>query len=141
MENKKGQMIKVIPEPVEELNKQYWAHCNEGRLCLQQCKACGKWRHIPRPMCAACGSMDWEWKAASGRGRVFSWTVTRAPLHQAFADDLPYAVLLVELEEGVRMISGLRNGSLEAIELNMPVEVSFERINENVAMPFFQPRQ
>ncbi len=131
--------MRPIPEPVEELNKQYWAHCNAERLCFQRCVVCGKWRHIPRPMCAACGSLDWEWKASTGRGKVFSWTVTRAPLHPAFAADVPYAVLLVELEEGVRMISGFRNGSVESIELDMPVEVIFERINEDVAMPFFQP--
>jgi uncharacterized OB-fold protein len=83
--------------------------------------------------------MQWEWKESSGRGRVFSWTVTRAPLHPAFAADVPYAVLLVELEEGVRMISGFRNGSVDEIELDMPVEVIFERLNKNVAMPFFQP--
>ena len=132
--------MRPIPEPVEELNKQYWAHCNTERLCFQCCKACGKWRHIPRPMCAACGSMKWEWKESCGRGKIFSWTVTRTPLHPAFAGDMPYAVLLVELEEGVRMISGLRNGSVDAIELDMPVEVIFERLNENVMMPFFQPR-
>jgi uncharacterized OB-fold protein len=85
--------------------------------------------------------MQWEWKAASGRGKVFSWTVTHAPLHPAFAGQVPYAVLLVELEEGVRMISGFRNGSVNDLKFDMPVEVIFERINDNVAMPFFQPRQ
>ena len=84
--------------------------------------------------------MDWQWKESSGRGKVFSWTVTRAPFHPVFAGDVPYAVLLVELEEGVRMISGLKNGSVDEIELDMAVEVVFERLNENVAMPFFQPR-
>src|SRR5262245_52023320 len=122
--------MRPIPEPLEELNKQYWAHCNEERLCFQCCASCGKWRHIPRPMCAACGSMDWEWKASSGRGKIFSWTVTRAPFHPMFAAFVPYAVLLVELEEGVRMISGLKNCSVEEIQLDMPVEVIFERISE-----------
>jgi uncharacterized OB-fold protein len=131
--------MKTTPEPVEELNKQYWTHCNEERLCFQQCLDCRRWRHIPRPMCAACGSMQWAWRESCGRGRVFSWTITRAPLHPAFAADVPYAVLLVELEEGVRMISGFRNGSIVAIELDMSVEVIFERLNEHVAMPFFQP--
>jgi uncharacterized OB-fold protein len=131
--------MRVIPEPVEELNKQYWQHCNKEMLCFQQCKDCSVWRHIPRPMCAQCNSMNWQWVQSSGRGSVFSYTVTRAPLHPAFAAQVPYAVLVVELEEGVRMVSGLRGLPVDEVKIGMPVEVVFERVAENVAMPFFQP--
>ncbi len=132
--------MRAIPEPIEELNKQYWRHCAEERLCFQKCKDCDTWRHIPRPMCATCGSVDWDWVASSGRGKIFSWTVTHAPLHPAFASDVPYAVLIVEMDEGVKMVSGLRNLSLDKIELGLPVEVIFERVTENIAMPYFQPQ-
>ncbi len=138
MTNDKGQMTRPLPEPVEELNKQYWAFCNEERLCFQHCVSCGNWQHIPRYLCARCGSDRLEWQQASGRGKVYSWTVTRAPLHPAFAASVPYAVLLVELAEGVRMISGLKGNSVDEIELDMPVEVIFERLTADTAMPFFQ---
>ncbi|MEW6128459.1 MAG: OB-fold domain-containing protein [Acidobacteriota bacterium] len=129
----------IQPEPVEELNKQYWSHCAAKRLCFQRCNDCGGWRHIPRPICAECGSTDWEWTASCGRGKVFSWTVTHAPLHMAFASQVPYAVIIVELEEGVRMLSGLKNCPVDEVELDMPVEVVFESLNETAAIPFFQP--
>lgn len=84
--------------------------------------------------------MDWQWQQASGRGKVYSWTVTRAPLHPAFAAQAPYAVLIVELEEGIKMVAGLCHHSLDDIKLGMPVEVVFERLTESVALPYFQPR-
>lgn len=131
--------MRPIPEPVEELNKQFWAHCSEERLCFQMCIACGKWRHLPRPVCAECGSTDWQWAESSGRGKVFSWTVTRVPLHPAFAAKVPYAVVVVEMEEEVKLVAGLKDCPFETIELGMPVEVVFERLTESVIMPFFRP--
>jgi uncharacterized protein len=127
------------PEPIEDLNKQFWQRCNEERLCFQQCSSCRKWRHIPRPMCSRCHSMDWQWAPSSGRGKIFSWTVTHAPLHPVFASQVPYAVIIVELDEGVKMFSGLRNLPPDKIEFGLPVEVIFERVTENIAMPYFQP--
>jgi uncharacterized protein len=83
--------------------------------------------------------MDWAWAESSGRGKIFSWTVTHAPLHPAFASQVPYAVLIVELDEGVKMFSGLRNLTPDKIALGLPVEVIFERVTEDIAMPYFQP--
>jgi uncharacterized protein len=130
--------MRITPEPVEELNKQYWQFCAQEKLCFQRCKDCGLWRHIPRPMCAGCNSLDWQWVQSSGRGKIFSWTVTRAPLHPAFAAQVPYALVIVELEEGVRLISGLKNCDVDHLELGMPVEVVFERLAENIFMPYFE---
>jgi uncharacterized protein len=133
--------MRPIPEPIEELNKQYWQHCAQHRLCFQRCKDCGLWRHIPRPMCAGCNSMEWEWAESKGLGKVFSWTVTHAPFHPLLASLVPYAVLIVELEEGVKMVSGLRNLPIDKLELGLPVEVVFEQVAENMTMPYFQPLQ
>jgi uncharacterized OB-fold protein len=90
-------------------------------------------------MCGKCNSPEWEWAQATGRGKIFSWTITRVPLHPAFASQVPYAVLLVEMDEGVKMVGGVRNLPLQEIELGMDVEVIFERVAENMAMPYFQP--
>ena len=126
------------PEPVEELNKQFWAHCAEERLYFQRCSSCSRWRHLPRPICAGCGSSDWEWQESSRRGKVLTWTVTHAPLHPAFAAQIPYAVLVVEMEEGVRLVAGLMNYAAETIKIDMQVEVVFERVAEEMALPVFQ---
>lgn len=131
--------MKPIPEPMEELNKQYWQHCADEKLCFQKCTTCKTWRHIPRPMCAKCNSIEWEWAKATGRGKIFSWTITRVPLHPAFTSQVPYALLIVEMEEGVKMVSGLRNLPPDEIALGLDVEVIFERVAENMALPYFQP--
>jgi uncharacterized OB-fold protein len=133
--------MSVIPEPVEELNKQYWQFCAQEKLCFQRCLGCGLFRHIPRSMCAACNSMDWQWIESVGRGTIFSWTVTRAPLHPAFAAQVPYVLVIVEMDEGVRIISRLKNCEIEKLGLGLPVEVTFEQLAEHVFMPFFQLAQ
>jgi uncharacterized OB-fold protein len=61
-------------------------------------------------------------------------------MHPSFADDVPYAVVVVELEEGVRMVSGLRGLPPEALELDLPVEVEFEKVSEEIVLPYFHPR-
>ena len=98
---------KPLPEPTRD-SKPYWDGLNEGRLLLQQCAACRKIRHYPRPVCDACYSMEVAWIEASGRGRVHSWTVAHHPFHPGFKEELPYIVAIVDLEEGVRMNAQMR---------------------------------
>jgi uncharacterized OB-fold protein len=129
---------KPLPRP-EGLDIEFFEHCAKGRLCFQRCRSCGQWRHIPRLMCAACGSPEWEWSQSSGRGRIFSWTVTHQAMHPAFAADVPYVVALVELEEGVRMVTGLRGIEPAELALDLPVVVSFEDAGEGVLLPYFRP--
>jgi uncharacterized OB-fold protein len=131
-----------IPRPVpapEGLNAEFYARCAEGQLCFQRCTACGAWRHLPRQMCAACGSTAWEWAPSSGRGKVYTWTVTHQAMHPAFANDIPYAIVVVELEEGVRMVSALRGLPPDRLELGLPVEVELERVSDTIALPYFRP--
>ncbi len=130
---------KPIPKP-DRLNAEFYEHCAKEKLCFQRCNECRTWRHLPRSMCAKCGSTDWAWEESSGRGRIFSWTVTHQAIHPAFAGDVPFAVVVVELEEGVRMVSGLRDLPPEEISLDLPVEVEFERVSEQIALPYFRPR-
>ena len=130
---------KPLPKP-DGLNAEFYEHCAKEKLCFQRCNECRTWRHLPRSMCAKCGSTDWAWEESSGRGRIFSWTVTHQAIHPAFAGDVPFAVVVVELEEGVRMVSGLRDLPPEEISLDLPVEVEFERVSEQIALPYFRPR-
>jgi uncharacterized OB-fold protein len=130
--------LRPLPRP-EGLGAEFYAHCARGRLCFQRCDACGRWRHLPRHMCAECGSPTWRWAESSGRGRLHSWTVTHAPLHPAFAAELPYVVAVVELEEGVRMVSGVRGVAPEQLALDLPLEVYFEPVAEGVRLPYFRP--
>jgi uncharacterized OB-fold protein len=130
-----------VPEPDSDLIAAFWDHCAHERLCFQRCSRCGAWRHLPRYLCSACGSPDWQWQRSTGRGRVFSWTVTHQPLVRDFPEPVPYAVVVVELEEGVRMVSGLRDLAPAALTLDLPVEVVFETVGRGMKLPFFRPRR
>jgi len=118
--------------------EQFYEHCRNGELRFQRCNACGKWRHVPRYTCAGCGSWDWEWAPSSGRGRVFSWTVVRRPMHPDFAEEVPYAPAIIEMEEGVRLVSWVVDCPPEEIRTGMPVEVLFEAVTPEVTLPKFR---
>jgi uncharacterized OB-fold protein len=129
------------PRPISYLDEQFWAHCADGVLAFQCCSDCETWRHIPRFMCANCGSEKWAWRQSSGRGVVYSWTVCHMPMSPEFIPVLPYAVLVVELQEGVRMTAGLRDLEHRDLTLGLPVEVLFEPLENGGALPFFRPRR
>ena len=104
---------KPIPTPTE-LSQAYWDGVAAGELRLQACGACGKLRHYPRLLCDACYSDEVYWHTASGRGTVHSWTVAHHLYHPAFVNELPYTLVLVDLEEGPRAL-GRWHGSELAI--------------------------
>ena len=128
---------KPLPE-LEGLAKEFYAFCRQGELRFQRCSGCGAWRHVPREMCAACGSFEWEWSKSSGRGRVFTWTVVARALHPAFAQDVPFAPAVIELEEGVRLLSQVVDCAPEALCVGMPVEVVFDAATPEIALPRFR---
>ncbi|MFP6626259.1 MAG: OB-fold domain-containing protein [Deltaproteobacteria bacterium] len=119
------------------LGGEFYAWCRKGELRFQRCSDCEAWRHVPREMCAECGSFDWSWQASSGRGRLFTWTVATYPLHPAFKDDTPYASCVVELEEGVRVVTQITDCSPEELEMDMAVEVVFDEVSEEISLPKF----
>jgi uncharacterized OB-fold protein len=126
-----------LPE-LEGFAGEFYGFCKSGELRFQRCTSCGAWRHIPREMCAECSSWDWEWAASSGRGTVFTWTVVGRALHPAFQDSTPYAAVVVELEEGVRLLSHVVDCKPEELEIDMPVEVFFDPVTEEVTLPKFK---
>ena len=133
-----AKVSKLVPQP-DGLNAEFYAHCAAGELRFQRCTACATWRHPPRVRCAACGSDEYEWALATGRGRVYSWTITHRPLDPGFADEVPYAVLVVEMEEGPRLVGNLRGLEPSALSLGLPVEVVFEAVSPTVALTQFRP--
>jgi hypothetical protein len=112
-----------------------------GVLAFQRCQACHALRHPPRLSCAACGSGASDFAPSSGRGRIFTWTVTHQALHPAFAAETPYAVVVTELEEGVRIVTGIREMSPDDLHLDKEVEVVLERASDEVILPYVRPRR
>ncbi len=124
------------PVPSEE-NQPFWDALKRGELVLQECSACGALAHPPRAMCADCGSFERGWRWASGRGTVYSYVVTHQAIHPAFQGHTPFATVLVQLEEGPRMVSNLVDVAPEEIEIGMAVEVVFHSLDE-VTLPLFR---
>lgn len=132
-----------VPKPLpsmEDLNGEFHRHCAAGELRFQRCDDCGVWRHPPRILCARCGSRAVSWQLSSGRGRLYTWTVTHQPMHPAFASEVPYATVVTELDEGVRLVSGTRDLPLESLRLGLPVEMVLEEAAPGVALPYARAR-
>ena len=123
---------------LDGLAAEFYGWCRRHELRFQRCASCGTWRHVPRLLCPECASPNFEWARSSGRGRVFTWTVAARAMHRAFQQDVPYAPVVIEMEEGVRMVSALIDCPPEELEIDMPVEVVFEDVTPEVALPKFR---
>ena len=129
---------RLTPQPTPE-TQPYWDGLNAHRLRLQHCADCGKVRHYPRPVCDACLSMRTGWIDSTGRGRVHSWTITHHAFHPGFRPDLPYTLVTVDLDEGVRMNAQLRGLDPAALRVGLPVRVDFEPAADGLILPVFVP--
>src|SRR5690606_35581008 len=101
---------------------------------------CDLLRHYPQPMCPECRGTTWEWRPVSGRGAIYTFTVTHQPFHVAWSERLPYAVVTVELDEGVRMVSDLPLTDLDEVAIGARVECFFEDHMDERGETFTYPR-
>jgi uncharacterized protein len=131
---------KPLPTPDLE-TREYWEGCRRHELLMQRCPDCRAYRFPPMPMCPYCNSMNKEWIRVSGRGKVYSWFVVHHATHPDFAHDVPYAVVLVELDEqaDLRLPSNLVDCGIEDIHPRMPVELGFEDVTAEISLPKFRP--
>lgn len=123
----------------DHLARPFWQNLAKGRLCFERCSRCGAFRHPPGPICAACHSFDSEWVEAQGVGRLFSYTIVRQAAHPAVADWLPYAIGLVALAEGVRMVGRIETQDLASLRVEMPLRSELRRYSSDFALPVFVP--
>lgn len=123
----------------EDYNGEFYQFCKQHELRFQRCSGCQTWRHMPRESCRNCGSFEWTWERSNGTGKIFSWTIIHRALHPGFADDLPYAVVLVELDEGVRLVSHVVDLPLEHLRIGLPVTVVFDDVTPDVTLHKFRP--
>jgi hypothetical protein len=114
----------------------FWEGTAAGELRVQHCPQCGTLRHPPGPMCMACGHDKSDYVLASGRGTVFSYVVHRHP--PVPGKTLPFAVALVELEEGVRMLGELIDVDTADVRVDMPVELALTQIDDELTLPFWR---
>jgi uncharacterized protein len=126
---------KPLPK-IDALNKPFWDAAGKKRLMVQHCPACNDMRFPPSPVCPKCLSPNQDWKDASGRGTLESWVDFHRAYWPGYADDLPYRVCLVRLEEGPLLVSNLV-GESDTAKLGAAVQVVFEQVSEAVTLPKF----
>jgi hypothetical protein len=129
---------KPIPAVTPEM-KPFFDAAKRHQLVVQRCTQCGTYRFPAREICSNCLSRAAEWVAVSGEGEVFSYNVMHQVYHPGFADEVPYAVVVIKLKEGARMNSNLVGVKPHDIKIGMPVRVVFEDITEEVTLPKFAP--
>ena len=132
------QYMKPIPVPDAD-SKPFWDACKQHELRIQQCSDCHTYRWQPGPICYNCNSWNYEWTLMSGNGTVYSWIIIQQPIIPTF--DVPYVGALIALAEqdNCRLLSNIVECDPHAIYNNMPVEVIFEDISEEIALPKFRP--
>lgn len=115
----------------------YWDGIAQGELRIQRCDACSRTVFYPRALCPHCHSDQLSWITATGKGTIYSYTVA----HQAFgpfANDVPYIIAIVELVEGVRMMTRIIDAPRERIAIGASVQVTFASLAEDITLPYFR---
>ncbi len=130
-------MSRPLPQPTPE-TQSYWDAAREGRLLIQRCKGCGKHQFYPRAFCVRCLSEDVDFVQARGEGTIYTYTINHRAANEAMQTSLPYAVAVVELAEGVRLMANIVESDLAAIRIGAAVEVNFERVGESISLPQFR---
>ncbi|HUS98433.1 MAG TPA: Zn-ribbon domain-containing OB-fold protein [Hyphomicrobiaceae bacterium] len=126
-----------LPKPTPE-TQHYWDGTKAGELRLQICNSCNHTYFPPRPFCPKCSSRDVKVTKATGKGKLFSYIINHLPT-PGFKP--PFAIAVVELDEGPRLMSNIVDcdQTPEALQLDMPLEVTFEAQNDEITLPMFKP--
>lgn len=129
---------RILPEP-DEASEFYWQAAARGELAILRCRACGRLVHPPRTPCPSCSSTDLAPERVSGRGTIYTFTISH---HPASGHSSPFALVLVELDEqsDVRVLAELRGCALDEVRVGLEVEVEFEEAAEGVKLPQFRLR-
>jgi uncharacterized protein len=123
--------------PISAVAKPFWDATREGRLLLQWCTACARPVWYPREMCPRCLGSTLEWRESQGRGVVYAYTVEHKA--QTRALEVPYVVALVELDEGVRLLSNVVGRPPERVAVGDRVRVTWEALSDGRRLPLFEP--
>ncbi len=118
-------------------NRFFWEGLQAGELLIQRCSDCKKLRHPPGPMCPQCHSLQWHAQPAAGKGEVYSFTVLHQPAIPPF--EYPNPVVLIELDEGTRLVTQLSGVAAEDISIGMRVELQITEVEVGLSLPLFKP--
>jgi uncharacterized OB-fold protein len=125
--------------PVSSLTAPFWEATRDGRLLLQWCTTCDQAVFYPRAICPQCLGDELEWRTSAGAGRVYAVTVEHRPQDPRMAARAPYAVALVELDEGPRLVSNIVGCDPASVTVGMRVNVDWEPLSDGRQLPVFRP--
>lgn len=135
---------KPLPSPTPE-TQPYWDACKKHELWVRSCNDCPKRYFYPRDICPECFSRNTEWIRCSGRGTLHTFGIVVRPPHRGWAEDVPFVVAMVDLEEGCRMPTNLVEVDADpadparSIRIGMAVELVWEDRTEDISLPMFRP--
>ena len=132
------------PLPVTDpVTAPFWESVRAHAMRLQRCHGCGRWVFYPRGLCPHCFSADLAWEPVAGTGVVHAFTIVHRHPSPAFNGEVPYVVALIELDEGVRLLSNLVEVAPDpaAARVGLPVEVVYDDVTPEVTLPKFRPRR
>jgi uncharacterized OB-fold protein len=125
---------------VDEESRGFWEALARHEFYLQRCAGCAQLRYPPRAVCPSCLSSEVDWVEMSGRGTVYSFTVTHQNHAPGFRERLPYVLAIIELEEGVRLMANVTGCEPGDVRIGMPVFVEYEDVSDDITLPVFRPR-
>jgi uncharacterized protein len=123
---------KYLPKPTGLDQELYVRSIEAGRLVVQRCNACGHAQHPPRRFCGSCAAPDLGWVTTSGRATVHGYTVVHFPYDRGWAEEVPHAVVVAELEEGPRVV-GRYDGPLDELGMDLPLAVGVDPQTDSFA--------
>lgn len=135
---KAGEWKKPLPAP-DAIEAPFYEAAARGELRYQRCPACEHAQFYPRGLCTACGATP-EWAVAAGVGEIYTFTVIRQTHAAAFREEIPYAVAMIALPEGVQLMGGITDCPVDEIHVGMPVEAYSVEFAEGMALPYWRPR-
>ena len=126
-----------VPRPTQT-TKFFWDSAKQGKLALQYDPTSKQYQFWPRSISVKTGKRNLEGRTVSGKGTIYSYTTTYVPT-PGFEDKVPYAIGLIELDEGVRIIGNLINVDPENVQIGMKVKVAFEKLTDDIDYFCFEP--
>ena len=129
---------KPLPSPTLD-SEPYYRYLREHDLRVQRCTACGRPWLPAGPVCPSCWSSAFTWTPVSGLGRVYSWTIVHEVYDKSFAEDVPYCLAMIELDEGPRLLTNLVGIEPGSIAAGLRVGVRYEDVTSEVTLVKFGP--
>jgi uncharacterized protein len=136
-----GTEVEGRPVPLlSEVTKPYWEATTRGELLVQECPDCGHRQFYPRAICTKCGGEP-GWLTTSGKGTVHTFSVVRQSGVEPFKQWTPFAVAVVELDEGPRIMGNVVGIPVDEVKIGQRVQVEFVKLDDNSSLPFWRPEE